>query len=84
MSDHRGATTQLLHVLNACWPATLTVDPDTLGMQGEPGAREFVQAVQELCDDGFLSYEAFVTDGEGPRALGAYLTRRGRAYYTSG
>jgi hypothetical protein len=84
MSDHRGATKQLLHVLNACWPATLTVDPDTLGMGGELGARDFLRAVQELCDDGLLSYEALVTDSQGPRALGAYLTRRGRAHYTSG
>jgi hypothetical protein len=84
MSDHFGASDRLLHVLNSCCPATLTVDPDTLGIPGELDARDFVRAVQELCDEGLLSYEALVTDSEGPRALGAYLTRRGRAYYTSG
>ena len=62
----------------------MTVDPLALEILAELGARNFAQAVQELCDDGLLSYEALVTDSDGPRALGAYLTRRGRAYYTSG
>ncbi len=83
MSDQGRATRRLLDVLNASWPDSKTIGPESVGLSGDEGPQNFIVALHALCDDGILSYEALVSDEAGTRAMGAYLTTRGRSLYTS-
>jgi len=44
---------------------------------------EFLEVVRELTDSGLLSYEALISDIQGPRIMGAAITTRGRALFAA-
>ena len=75
----------LLRILLACWPSTITLTLETIGLDGQRGSSQgFLRAMQALTDDGFVQYEALVVGAtRGPEAIDATLTARGRAFFGS-
>lgn len=73
------ARASLLRLLWKKWPETATILPSHVDLHGAEGVIAFLGAIQELCDEGLLSYEALICDPHGPRALQASVTSRGRA-----
>lgn len=66
--------------LQASWPKLVTLTPGDLCLGGDADPKiALLQAIQELSDDGMVSYEAIVFDLEGTRIIDVALTARGRA-----
>ena len=68
-------TLVLRHLLRR-WPETVNVIPVQFGINR---GGDFLEVVHALTDSGLLSYEALISDGQGPRIVGAAITPRGRA-----
>ncbi len=62
------------------WPIVVTLRPADVGMD-ETADRliDFIKTIQQLCDAGLVTFEAFTVGPGGPQAIDAALTARGRA-----
>lgn len=78
MSPSTPFASRILSIVGRNWPTFLTLKPSDVGVSGDADVILFLQAVQNLCDEGLLSYEALVVDELGVRILEAGLTTRGR------
>jgi hypothetical protein len=65
------------------WPQIASLGPRDLGPHASLEALQFLRAVQAMCDEGLLSYEALIIDATGPRIISASLTSRGRSTYSA-
>jgi hypothetical protein len=72
------AEARLLGYLVQKWPVSTTLTPYTVPLAS--GHAEFVDIVQTLCDNGLISYEAFLMQSsQGLRYMGVTITARGKA-----
>ncbi|NIJ19353.1 hypothetical protein FHS95_001022 [Sphingomonas naasensis] len=71
---------KVVDALWSSWPIVVTLGPAEVGMDESPDRLiDFIKTVQELCDAGLVTFEAFVVGPGGPQAIDAALTARGRA-----
>lgn len=74
------AAALLIHALGRSWPILETLTPASIGLEdGEASLVGFLTAVQQLSDEGMISYEALVVNRDSVRLVDAGLTARGRA-----
>lgn len=74
------AAALLIRALGQSWPILETLTPASLGLDdSETDLVGFVTAVQQLSDEGMISYEALVVNRDTARLVDAGLTARGRA-----
>lgn len=74
------AAALVIRALGQSWPILETLTPASLGLdESEADLVAFVTAVQQLSDEGLISYEALIVNRDTARLVDAGLTARGRA-----
>jgi hypothetical protein len=78
LADDIARMLQIMRVIEASWPMPVTITPEDADLKRPGEIPQFLLAIQELSDSGWLTYEALVVNTTSARLCDAQLTARGR------